>query len=289
MDSRSDLPVHRQRKRQMSMNDRTYTLAECLLQVHATSLAYGEKLILRDVNLNVHNIVRPGMAQGQVVALLGPSGVGKTQLFRCIAGLQKPSEGSISRPNLSTEQVRAGDIGVVFQNYPLMKHRTIWSNLKLAAKRSGAKDEQINMLLDRFKLDDKKDRYPHQLSGGQRQRIAIIQQMICNTHFILMDEPFSGLDVKMKHEVCRFIQEVSVVDELNTTIFTSHDIETACMIADTVWVMGFEKDVEGKNIPGARVVQTFDLIERGLAWNPQALSHPNFVPTVREIMALFMA
>jgi ABC-type nitrate/sulfonate/bicarbonate transport system ATPase subunit len=136
---------------------------------------------------------------------------------------------------------------------------------------------------------DKKKQYPHELSGGQRQRIAIIQQMLCNTHFILMDEPFSGLDVKMKHEVCRFIQEVAEVDEFNTTIFTTHDIETACMIADTVWVMGYDKDEKGQNIPGARIVQTFNLIERGLAWNPQALSHPNFIPTVREIMALFMA
>ena len=269
--------------------DRTYNLAECLLSAQNVSLSYGEKLILRDVDLAVHNIVRPGMQQGQVTALLGPSGVGKTQLFRCIAGLQKPSEGTIHRPNISTNPVEAGDIGVVFQNYPLLKHRTIWSNLKLAAARSKAKDEEINKLLERFKLMDKKDRYPHQLSGGQRQRIAIIQQMLCNTHFILMDEPFSGLDVKMKHEVCRFIQEVSIVDELNTTIFTTHDIDTACMIADTILVMGFEKDAQGNNIPGARIIQTFDLIERGLAWNPQALVHPNFTPTVREIMALFMA
>lgn len=268
--------------------DRSYARAEVLLSAQNISLSYGEKLILRDVNLKVDNIVRPNMNQGQVVALLGPSGVGKTQLFRCIAGLQKPSQGLITRPNISTNAVEAGDIGVVFQNYPLLNHRTIWSNLKLAAKRSGAKDEQINTLLERFKLIDKKDRYPHQLSGGQRQRIAIIQQMICNTHFILMDEPFSGLDVKMKHEVCRFIQEVSIVDELNTTIFTTHDIDTACMIADTVWVMGFEKDAQGNNIPGAKVIQSFDLIERGLAWNPQALVHPNFTPTVREIMALFM-
>lgn len=268
--------------------DRSYTLSSCLLSAQNVSLSYGEKLILRDINLDVRNIVRPNMHQGQVTALLGPSGVGKTQLFRCIAGLQKPSEGTIHRPNISTDPVKAGDIGVVFQNYPLLKHRTIWSNLKLAAKKSGVKDDEINKLLDRFKLADKKDRYPHQLSGGQRQRIAIIQQMICNTHFILMDEPFSGLDVKMKHEVCRFIQEVSAVDELNTTIFTTHDIDTACMIADTVWVMGFEKDAQGQNIPGARVIQTFNLIERGLAWNPQALSHPNFTPTVREIMALFM-
>lgn len=271
------------------MIDRSYSRAECLLDVSNLSLAYGEKLILRDVTAQIHNIVRPNMEQGQVVALLGPSGVGKTQLFRCIAGLQRPSAGLVSRPNLSADNVRAGDVGVVFQNYPLLKHRTVLSNLRLAASRHGINDARIDELLTRFNLLDKKQRYPHELSGGQRQRIAIIQQMLCNTHFILMDEPFSGLDVKMKHEVCRFIQEVAEVDELNTTIFTTHDVETACMIADTVWVMGFEKDGNGLNIPGSKIIQSFDLIERGLAWNPQALAHPNFIPTVREIMALFMA
>lgn len=267
---------------------RSYAKAECLMSIDKLNLAYGDKLILRDVDLQIHNIVRPNINQGQVVALLGPSGVGKTQLFRCIAGLQQPSCGAVRRPNISSTPVKAGDVGVVFQNYPLLKHRTIWSNLKLAADRHNVKDEAIDNLLSRFNLVDKKKHYPHELSGGQRQRIAIIQQMLCNTHFILMDEPFSGLDVKMKHEVCRFIQEVAEVDELNTTIFTTHDIETACMIADTVWVMGFEKDGNGQNIPGARVIETFNLIDRGLAWNPQALSHPNFIPTVREIMALFM-
>lgn len=275
---------------------RSYILAEGLLHVDKLNLSYGQKLILRDVDLQIKNIVRPNMNQGQVVALLGPSGVGKTQLFRCIAGLHKPTGGRVVLGDPTADGqaskvlpvVKAGDVGVVFQNYPLLKHRTIWSNLKLAASRHGVNDEHIDKLLTRFNLMDKKKQYPHELSGGQRQRIAIIQQMLCNTHFILMDEPFSGLDVKMKHEVCRFIQEVAEVDELNTTIFTTHDIETACMIADTVWVMGYDKDQNGQNIPGARVVQTFNLIERGLAWNPQALSHPNFIPTVREIMALFM-
>lgn len=267
---------------------RSYTKEEVLLNISNLNLAYGEKLILRDVSAQIQNIVRPNMNQGQVVALLGPSGVGKTQLFRCIAGLQRPSSGLVTRPNIAANAVKAGDIGVVFQNYPLLKHRTVWSNLKLAASRHATSDARIDELLTRFNLVDKKQRYPHELSGGQRQRIAIIQQMLCNTHFILMDEPFSGLDVKMKHEVCRFIQEVAEVDELNTTIFTTHDIETACMIADTVWVMGFQKDQNGVNTPGANIIQSFDLIERGLAWNPQALAHPNFIPTVREIMALFM-
>lgn len=268
--------------------DRTYSLGACLLQVWDVNLQYGDKLILRDVRAQVNNITRPNINQGQVVALLGPSGVGKTQLFRIIAGLQKPTSGFVKQPHKSSDPIKAGDVGVVFQNYPLLKHRTIWSNLRLAASRHGVKDENIDLLLNRFGLITHKDKYPHQLSGGQRQRIAIIQQMLCNTHFILMDEPFSGLDPKMKAEVCRFILEVSLVDELNTTIFTTHDIDTACKIADTVWVMGFEHDEQGQKIPGAKIVKEYNLIDRGLAWQPDVENHPNFLPTVREITSLFM-
>lgn len=267
--------------------DRNYKKEEILLTVDHVGLSYRSKMILRDISIQVHNIVRPNLKQGQVIGLLGPSGVGKTQLFRCIAGLQSPTAGTITLKD-SKKPVEAGNVGVVFQNYPLLNHRSIWSNLKLAADKSGKKSEDIEQLLSRFGLLDKKSCYPHQLSGGQRQRVAIIQQMLCNTHFLLMDEPFSGLDVKMKHEVCRFIHEVATVDELNTTIFTTHDIDTACMIADTIWVMGFEEDSNGVKLPGAKIIKTFDMIERGLAWNPQAMSHPNFTPTVREIMALFM-
>lgn len=269
------------------MIDRTYAKSEVLLAIQDVNLAYGDKLILRDVNLTVHNVVRPNMHQGQVIALLGGSGVGKTQLFRMIAGLQKPTAGGVFLPHRKTGPVEAGEVGVVFQSYPLLKHRTVWSNLKLAASKHDVKDEQITFYLDRFGMTDRKDLYPAQLSGGQRQRIAIIQQMLCSTHFILMDEPFSGLDVKMKAEVCKLINEVSLVDELNTFVITTHDIDTAVAIADTVWVLGFQNDAEGKRIPGATVVAEFDLIERGIAWQKSPEEHPNFHATVKEIESHF--
>jgi ABC-type nitrate/sulfonate/bicarbonate transport system ATPase subunit len=227
------------------------------------------------------------MHQGQTVALLGASGVGKTQLLRCVAGLQSPTGGRVVLDGHTTP-VAAGEVGVVFQNYPLLKHRTIWGNLKLAAGKNQKKDEEINVLLERFGILDKKGFFPSQLSGGQRQRVAIIQQMLCSNHLILMDEPFSGLDVRMKTEVCKLINEVSIVDELNTTIFTTHDITTALMIADTVWIMGFERDAAGNKIPGATIVKQIDLIERGLAWLPDPSVHPSFTYTTKEITQIFM-
>jgi len=226
------------------------------------------------------------MTQGQVIALLGPSGIGKTQLFKCLAGLQPVTSGSVLLNEVKTP-VKAGEVGVVFQSYPLMKSRTVWSNLKLATRSSGKKDEEIEALLKRFDLLDKKDLYPAQLSGGQRQRIAIIQQLLCSTHFFLMDEPFSGLDIKMKNEAARLISEVSIAHELNTIIITTHDIDTALRICDKVWILGFEKDVNGARIPGSVVIKKYDLAEMGLAWDANVDLNPLFGQTIREIKDLF--
>lgn len=268
--------------------DRSYHLEERLIHIENLSVAYGEKVIIRDINLDIHNIVRPGMNQGQVVALVGASGVGKTQLFRCMAGLQRPTTGAVIVDNGTEDPVRAGDVGVVFQNYPLLKHRTVLGNLELAASKMKSKDK-IDFYLERFGMMERKGHFPAQLSGGQRQRIAIIQQLLCSENFLLMDEPFSGLDVKMKNEVCKLILEVSLVDERNTIIVTTHDIDTAVKIADHVWVLGFQQTAEGARIPGATCVHTIDLIERGLAWNTEVELHPNFIPTVREIQNILLA
>ena len=256
---------------------RAYTLQERLLTVDNLNLQYGDKIILRDVNIAIDNIVREGMHQGQTIALLGPSGIGKTQLFRCIAGLQRPTSGMV-RVKEEKHPVTSGEVGVVQQSYPLLQHRTIMGNLKLVCK----DEAQIMGYLTRFGLADHAKRYPVQLSGGQRQRIAIIQQMIGARHFLLMDEPFSGLDIIAKDTVIKLINEVSIIDEHNTTICTTHDLESAVQIADTIWIMGREA---GK--PGATIVKTMDLIERGLAWNPDAANHPNFHSTVDELKAIF--
>jgi ABC-type nitrate/sulfonate/bicarbonate transport system ATPase subunit len=249
-------------------------------------LKYGNKQILRDISLNIDDLVRPDLAQGQVVALLGPSGIGKTQLFRCLAGLQPPTSGQILL-NETRTPVTAGEVGVVFQNYPLMKSRTVWSNLKLATRSSGKKDEENISFLQRFDLMDKKDLYPAQLSGGQRQRIAIIQQMLCSTHFFLMDEPFSGLDIKMKNEVARLITEVATAHTLNTIIMTTHDIEQALRISDAIWILGFEKDTNGIRIPGSTVIKKYDLAAMGLAWDQNIDQNPLFLQTLREMRDLF--
>jgi len=255
----------------------TYAFEQRLLTIEGVGLSYGDKLILRDINLHVDNVTRPGINQGQCIALLGPSGIGKTQLFRCIAGMQKQTVGKITL----SEQKRAvvtGEVGMVQQSYPLLAHRTVRGNLELVCSDTS----KIDALLTRFGLLDHAGKYPVQLSGGQRQRVAIIQQMIGNRHFLLMDEPFSGLDIIAKAKVCDLINEVGLVDELNTTIFTTHDLESAMMIADTIWVMGRE---EGK--PGATIVKTFDLMSMDLAWQADITKHPAFNPLHNQLRDLF--
>lgn len=271
------------------MNENAYSKKETLLTVDKLNVTYGKHVILNDVNAKVLNVVRPNMDQGQVVALLGPSGVGKTQLFRCLAGLQKPTSGGVYL-NGDKHVQSPGEVGVVAQNYILFNHRTVRSNLEVVAYNQKLTkpdaDKKIDGYLETFGLIEHKDKYPAQLSGGQKQRLAIIQQLICSKYFLLMDEPFSGLDIVSKKNVCDLINKVSVTHELNTTIITTHDISTAVSISDTIWILGRHFDEKG-NSTGANIVSEIDLIERGIAWRESNTSLPEFRETVSEIESLF--
>lgn len=131
------------------------------------------------------------------------------------------------------------------------------------------------------------DYYPAQLSGGQRQRCAIIQQILCSDHFLLMDEPFSGLDLLMLEKTCELIQKVANMDELNTIIVVTHDVTAAASIADHIWLMGRDHDGKGSPLPGSHIVETYDLIERDLCWHPEIISQPRFMEFVREVKTRF--
>jgi polar amino acid transport system ATP-binding protein/sulfate transport system ATP-binding protein len=266
------------------MSGYDYVRTKRLLTVEDLTVTY-DKPVLSGISFHVDQLHRDGFTQGQSIALLGPSGIGKTTLFRCIAGLEHPTRGSV-KLNEHAYPVEAGEVGVVMQSYPLLAHRTVLGNLNLVCKTKEDRARATTML-ERFKLIDKRHLYPCQLSGGQRQRVAIIQQLLCSSHFLLMDEPFSGLDPIAKIEVCRLINEIDSMDELNTIIIITHDLESALMTADTVLLLGRDKDASGNVVPGAKIKQTFDLIERGLAWHPDIDHLPNYYPTLQELKASF--
>ena len=272
-----------------------YSKKDVLLQARDLSLSYGGKCILHDINFSIRDIIRPGMLQGQVVSLVGRSGIGKTQLFRVLSGLQQPSSGSITiRERKPAETgtgsievyqeraVRPGDMGVIFQNYYQFGWRTVKQSLLLAARRNkvlaGKEEDTLLQYADQFDIADVLNRWPAQLSGGQQQRVSIIQQLLKGADFLLLDEPFSGLDVCVLDKVVELLLQVSLSDELKTLIIVSHDIATAIAISDTVFILGRQAGREGSTL-----VKEIDLIERGLAWQKGVQQERIFAETLEEI------
>ena len=268
----------------------SYSLGKTLLKIDNVCLEYDGRPILNGVTAEVRDIIVPGKVQGQVVGILGPSGCGKTTLFRIIAGLLSPTSGRVS-VNGFDRPVIAGEVGVVAQSYPLFEHRTVLGNLMLGARQKEkdsrvAHDKVIEFLRD-FGLEDKLNLYPAQLSGGQRQRCAIIQQILCSEHFLLMDEPFSGLDLIMLEKTCELIDKVADMDDLNTIIVVTHDVTAAASVADHLWLMGHAPGEDGKVLPGSRIVKQYNLIDRDLCWQPGIITTARFTDFVREVKEEF--
>jgi NitT/TauT family transport system ATP-binding protein len=261
---------------------------DVLVDVQRVGLTLGETRILDGVSFQIRDRVRAGTITGQVVALLGPSGVGKTRLLRIIAGLDRPGAGSVC--GQGGAELAAGSVGYVFQDYSLLAHRTVRGNLVLAGTIGGLTpaeaDARASKLLETFDVAARANAYPSALSGGQRQRIAIAQQIMCPRRLLLMDEPFSGLDPAAVSNVMALIQEVANLDELNTVLLVTHDIRAAMAVSDTLHMLGRERSA-GKIVPGASIRASYDLVDRGLAWTKGVQMLPQFAALEREIAARF--
>lgn len=273
-----------------------YEKRETLLRASNVDYSIDGNPILKGVNVDIKNIVRPDMQQGQVIGFLGPSGVGKTMLFEILAGVRKPTSGEVlihnnSKPDGSLEPVKIGQVGVVQQKYPLFLHKTVYGNLDVAAKKtysdSKERKDKIMEMMQMFRLDKHLEHYPAELSGGQKQRVAIAQQLLCSDNFLLLDEPFSGLDIKMIDKVSELIQQITSINEYMTVIIVSHDIASTASISDTLWLMGRDFDENKQPIPGSRIKYTYDLIEMGLAWKKDIHQLPAFADLVRDVRTKF--
>jgi len=262
-----------------------YTLEETLLKIEDLSLKFGDKLVLRDINLEIKDIVRE-QTTGQVISLLGRSGVGKSVLFKVIAGMYKPTTGSvlISKDMVPVEP---GMVGMVLQQYPLFSHRTLEKNLSLVCNDKA----RIEQYMADFDIIEHRKKYPSQLSGGQRQRTAIVQQLLCSEHFILLDEPFASLDPVAIEKLCKVINKVASLDSRNTVIISSHILEPSLAISDSVYMLGHEMLIGGhpmnQKIEGATIRYYYDLAAAGLAWDPEIRRNPEFTKLVETIRDIF--
>ena len=193
---------------------------------------------LRGVSLDIRS--------GELIALLGPSGSGKTTLLRLIAGLERPTSGTIyfGDEDASHKAVQERNVGFVFQHYALFKHMTVAENVGFGLKvRPGAtrpsKAEirrRASELLDLVQLSGLEKRYPSQLSGGQRQRVALARAMAIEPKVLLLDEPFGALDAQVRRELRRWLRDIHEATG-HTTVFVTHDQEEALELADRVVVM----------------------------------------------------
>jgi ABC-type nitrate/sulfonate/bicarbonate transport system ATPase subunit len=253
-----------------------YKRGEVLLQSQDINLSFGSKVVLKDINFTIHNVIRPNMSQGQVISLVGKSGCGKTQLLRILGGLNTPTSGQVVVSIDGTlKVVKSGDMGLVPQDYYLFEWRKIREILNLAVGHNkGISKDQRKDLVDHyvgeFGLVDNLDKYPRQLSGGQRQRVSIAQQLLNGNKFLLMDEPFSGLDSLMIDKTTQLINKVSISDEEQTIFIVSHDLSNSIAISDTVIV------ISNKDGNGSSVVEEIDLMKMGLAWDIDIKRKPEF-------------
>ena len=191
------------------------------------------------------NHIQLEVDKGEMLTLLGPSGCGKTTTLRCIAGLERPEEGDIvidGQPMLSQGFVAPSKrgLGMVFQNYAVWPHMKVFSNIVYGLKlqKIPKKDirERAQQVLELVGLDGLEDRYPAQLSGGQQQRVALARALVGNPKVLLLDEPLSNLDAKLREEL-RF-EIKSLVRRMGiTSVYVTHDQAEAMVISDRIVVM----------------------------------------------------
>ena len=184
------------------------------------------------------------LKEGEILSVIGPSGAGKSTILRLIAGFIKPTEGEIMlTKNIISDKnniVPTGDrnIGLLFQEEVLFPHLTVYENIGFGLKKNRMKNKKhlIEVYLEKFGLTKRKDFYPENLSGGEKQRVSLARTLITNPKILLMDEPFSSLDNKLRYDI--FNYTMGLLKEKNiSVIFVTHDIKEALKVSDRLMVI----------------------------------------------------
>jgi putative spermidine/putrescine transport system ATP-binding protein len=205
------------------------------VQIHKVSKRYQEQIVLQQVSLSVE--------KGELVTLLGPSGCGKSTLLRCIAGLTEMEPGGkiiVGGTDITHLPPKDRGVGMVFQTYALFPNLNVFENIGFGLKMKGLSKAdytpKVKRMMELVHLSDRAELYPHQLSGGQQQRVALARSLVMEPDILLLDEPLSALDAKIRkslqQELRRIQKELSI-----TTVFVTHDQEEAMSISDRIFIM----------------------------------------------------
>jgi len=210
------------------------------ISVSEACKAFGNVKALDNVSMDI--------GEGEFFSIVGPSGCGKSTLLRCLAGLEVPDSGEIMIGDELVTSLKKNifvsadkrHVGMVFQNYALWPHMTVFQNvsfpLELAKVKRNEIVDRVNDQLTLVSLEGMGERYPHQLSGGQQQRVALARALVAKPHVLLLDEPLSNLDTKLR-ETMKF--EIKSVQEKTgiTVVYVTHDQEEAMAISDRIMIL----------------------------------------------------
>lgn len=202
-----------------------------ILQAEHITKAYGDNQVLQDISIHLE--------EGELVCVLGVSGVGKTTLFNILSGLVLPDRGEILLENEDVTGKR-GNLSYMLQKDLLLQHKTVLDNVALPLVLKGVKKkaarEQAAAYFKQFGLEGTELKYPSQLSGGMRQRAALLRTYMCGDRVALLDEPFSALDTLTRTAVQEWY--LGVMEEIKlSTLFITHDIDEAILLSDRIYIM----------------------------------------------------
>ena len=198
------------------------------LEIDKLSKRYSKNSILNNISFKIK--------KGDIVSIVGPSGSGKTTLLKCISGLCDVDTGSINLNSKQLERLEPNrrNIAYVFQESPLFPHLTVNQNIIFNLKLFDR--EKLKFIIEKINIGHIKNRYPHEISGGENQRVSVARSLIRNPDLLLMDEPFSNLDLYIKDKLKELVFEL--ISELNTTtIIVNHDIQDSLEISDRILIL----------------------------------------------------
>lgn len=263
------------------------------LTVSNLAKRFGDSVILDELSFTIE--------KGEFVTLLGSSGCGKSTLLRCIAGLTQPDSGyiQVDNENITFAPARHRGIGMVFQSYALFPNMTVEANisfgLNLRKMDKALVQEKVEQAIARVELQGKEKNMPHELSGGQRQRVALARALVMEPRILLLDEPLSALDARIRRHLRQQIRQLQQELQL-TTIFVTHDQEEALTMSDRIFLMN-QGRIEQSGSPEqlyarpnsnmvAQFMGTYNFLDAGNTQRWLGLQTPNGVAIRAEAIIL---